>query len=44
MEVVSQSQVARRQSFMTEQDMESLYNEADELARMLSGFKSKLKT
>ena len=44
MEVVSQSQVACRQSFMTEEDVKTLYNEADELARMLSGFRAKLKS
>jgi len=43
MEVVPQSQVAYRQAILTKEDVETLYKEADELARMLSGFKAKLK-
>ena len=42
MEVVSQTQVAFRQSFLTGADRVDLYNRAEELARMLSGLKSSL--
>lgn len=42
MEVVSESHVARRQSFLGQAAFESLYAESEELGRMLSGLKSKL--
>jgi four helix bundle protein len=42
MEVVSQSLIAHRQSFMGEPARETLYAKAEELARMLSGLRSKL--
>jgi four helix bundle protein len=42
MEVVSQSHVAQRQSFLAETALTSLYKEAEEKARMLSGLKGKL--
>jgi hypothetical protein len=42
MEAVSESHVARRQSFLAQAAFESLYAEAEELGRMLSGLKSKL--
>ncbi len=42
MEVVSQAQVAFRQSLLTGADRADLYNRAEELARMLSGLKSSL--
>jgi four helix bundle protein len=42
MEVVSQALVARRESFLQEEALRSLYAKAEELARMLSGLRSKL--
>jgi four helix bundle protein len=42
MEVVSESEVARRQSFLAQAAFEAIYAEAEELGRMLSGLKSKL--
>ncbi len=42
MEVVSQSQIALEQAFLSENDRGDLYQRADELARMLSGLKSSL--
>lgn len=42
MEVVSQSHVAKRQNFLTEIDFEETCRIADDLARMLSGFRSRL--
>ncbi len=42
MEAVSESHVARRQSFLAQAAFASLYAEAEELGRMLSGLKSKL--
>jgi len=44
-EVVSQSFVARRQEFLSQQSFRSIYESAEELSRMLSGLrKSLLKT
>jgi four helix bundle protein len=44
-EVVSQSFVARRQEFLSQQSFRSIYKSAEELSRMLSGLrKSLLKT
>lgn len=42
MEVVSQSHIARRQSFLAEAALLAIYHDAEELARMLSGLKGKL--
>jgi four helix bundle protein len=42
MEVVSQSMIAHRESFMQEEPLRSLYEKAEELARMLSGLRNKL--
>ena len=42
MEVVSQAQVAFRQSILQEPDRNDLYARAEELARMLSGLRSSL--
>ena len=42
MEVVSQAAVARLQQFMPVQSYDSLYQRSDEIARMLSGFRSTL--
>ena len=41
-EVVSQSQIARRQLFTDEDSVRSLYQKAEEVARMLSGLRGKL--
>ena len=41
-EVVSQSVVARRQRFLSEQDYTSLYGAAEEQSRMLSGLRRSL--
>ena len=42
MEIVSQAQIAFRQSFLTHDKRDDLYQGADELARMLSGLKASL--
>jgi len=42
MEVVSQLQICRRQSLLTESAYSEFYANADELARMLSGLRSSL--
>lgn len=42
MEVVSQSQVALRQSLLDQLARDALYHRAEELARMLSGLKNSL--
>lgn len=42
MEVLSQAHVARRQSFLTEETFNQTCREAQQLARMLSGFRAKL--
>ncbi len=42
MEVVSQTQVAYRQSFLQEHDRDAMYKKAEELARMLSGLRASL--
>ena len=42
MEIVSQMQVAFRQSFLQAQKRSELYQRAEELARMLSGLRSSL--
>lgn len=42
MEVVSQSQIAKRQEFLSDGEFESIYGLAEELARMLSALRHKL--
>ena len=42
MEVVSQLEIARNQSFLAPDDHGSLYADAEELARMLSGLRSSI--
>ena len=42
MEVVSQTEVSLRQSFLTRQQRDDLYAAAEELARMLSGLRHSL--
>jgi four helix bundle protein len=42
MEVVSQSHIARRQEFLDQGTFQSIYNEAEEISRMLSGLRSSL--
>lgn len=42
METVSQSHVARRQSFLAKTAFDDLYQRADQLARMLSGLRTSL--
>jgi four helix bundle protein len=42
MEIVSQSKIAESQSMMTSQCATDIYKSAEELARMLSGLRSKL--
>lgn len=42
MEVVSQAQVAFRQSILKKPDRDDLYQRAEELARMLSGLRASL--
>ena len=42
MEVVSQIHIAHRQSFMQKSDFSAIIEKANELARMLSGFKAGL--
>ena len=41
-EVVSQSFIARRQSFLSEPQFTSIYRDAEELSRMLSGLRRSL--
>jgi len=42
MEVVSQVHLARRQGFLTQDDFDHLYADAERLARMLSGLRASL--
>jgi four helix bundle protein len=42
MEVISQSTIAKQQSFLPQEKYDALYNESQELARMLSGLRSSL--
>jgi four helix bundle protein len=42
MEVVSQARIAKRQSFLTEKQEKDLKTKAEEVARMLSGLRSRL--
>jgi four helix bundle protein len=42
MEVVSQSKIAQMQGFLSTQAFQHLCNESEELARMLSGLRSKI--
>jgi four helix bundle protein len=42
MEVISQATVANRQNFLVKNSYERIYQDAEELARMLSGLRSKL--
>ena len=41
-EVVSQSFVARRQNFLSDQSFRNIYRDAEELSRMLSGLRKTL--
>jgi four helix bundle protein len=41
-EVVSQSLIAKRQSFLKDEKFRSLYQDAEELSRMLSGLRKSL--
>ena len=41
-EVVSQAFIARRQSFLSEEQFREVYGDADELSRMLSGLRKSL--
>lgn len=41
-EVVSQSFIAQRQGFLTEEDFRQLYSAPDEIGRMLSGLRKSL--
>lgn len=43
MEVVSQSHIARRQNFLADEQFKPITQQADELARMLSGLRSSLR-
>lgn len=43
MEVVSQSRIAQRQRMMSDQHHQDLYDSAEELSRMLSGLRAKLR-
>lgn len=43
MEVVSQSRIAQRQHMMSDKDQQDLYRRAEELSRMLSGLRAKLR-
>ena len=42
MEVLSQAQIAQRQGFLSTEDRNELNRKAEELARMLSGLRTKL--
>ena len=42
MELISQAHIARRQQFLPDESARSLYRQADEIARMLSGLKASL--
>ena len=42
MESISHLEIARRQSFLDEDNYRVLYSQADRLARMLSGLKNSL--
>jgi len=42
MEVVSQAVIAKKQRFMADNQYSEIYSNAEELARMLSGLKSRL--
>jgi four helix bundle protein len=42
MEVISQSTIAKQQSFLPQEKYDALYNDSQELARMLSGLRSSL--
>jgi four helix bundle protein len=41
-ELVSQSFIARRQNFLSEESFQTIYNRADEVGRMLSGLRTSL--
>ena len=41
-EVVTQSTIARNESFLSKADYDRVYNDAEEIARMLSGFRKSL--
>jgi len=43
LESVSELEIARRQQFLNEEDFRIAYNKAENLARMLSGFRRTLK-
>jgi hypothetical protein len=42
MEIVSQTVIARRQTFLPEAGFHEIYKDAEEIARMLSGLRGKL--
>ena len=42
MEVVSQGVIAKNETFLTEDRLDTIYKSAEELGRMLSGLKAKL--
>jgi len=41
-ELVSQSFIARRQDFLSEENFQTVYSSADEIGRMLSGLRASL--
>jgi four helix bundle protein len=41
-ELVSQSFIARRQDFLSEENFQTIYSRADEIGRMLSGLRASL--
>ena len=41
-ELVSQSFIARRQDFLSEENFQTIYSSADEIGRMLSGLRASL--
>ncbi len=42
MEAVCECMIAKRQNYISEEQLKSLYSDAEELARMLSGLRSSL--
>ena len=42
MEIVSQTHIALQQGFLSQSEFEELYQQAEELSRMLSGLRNKL--
>jgi four helix bundle protein len=41
-ELVSQAFIARRQDFLSEENFQTIYSDADEIGRMLSGLRASL--